>query len=529
MNQYTLGEIMKDKIKKILFIVTVLLILPGSILGNRLIQERGIYPNHSAEYVRTLNRSASTEADAAFYNPAGLVFMQNTGLYIMVSGQTYWARKTHSMDYYAIEVGAASPEMTYHSKDSFTGNLPKEYFAETVAPILPDINIVYSAKNWAVYLDVSILQAAPSMKFPLGLAIIDWGNLAEQETLLFGQSSNFIAYNSDAEAIRTEYVIGGTIGGVYKINNWFSVALGGRYMYAFGSMSIQVKNISFTKTDSNGDNQTEFGSDWDINTEYQGHGGSIIAGCHFNFENISGNFPKILKPLNIGVKIEYHFPIVLKKTTNSFKAPATVEASGSLNLFKDGTPGSGMTYLSGNGESTFTFQYPAQFNIGISYKLLKNLKLEASGEITLRKARDMSGDELDYKDIGYKVGFSVEWGIMKNLIISLGYLYNDFGVKEDARDAADMMLPSHTVGGGLSIEISKRLIFTFGIYYELYVSQGLYVTEYTNVSDPTYHYLYKEFNENRMSVAWGVTYRFLGDSDSAKQKDKNNKQLKLNF
>src|ERR1035437_8705951 len=38
--------------------------------------------NQSLEFVQDLNRNASTDADAAFHNPAGLAFLPTNGLYI---------------------------------------------------------------------------------------------------------------------------------------------------------------------------------------------------------------------------------------------------------------------------------------------------------------------------------------------------------------------------------------------------------------------------------------------------------------
>lgn len=493
-----------------LIILLLMSLLRGPVFATRLIQERGIYPNHSAEYVRTLNRSASTDADAAFYNPAGLAFLDSTGLYIMFSGQTYYARKTHTMDYYAIKLGNNQTQMTYHTKDEFTGNMPDEYYAETTAPILPDCNIIWKGKNngheWAAYYDISIMQAAPGMKFPVGLAVIDWGNLAEQETLLFNTGQVFQAYNADAQATRTEFIIGNTLGGAYKVTRWFSVGFGGRYISATGNMNIQVENISYTI-----DGNTSFGTNWNIDTDYKGSGGSIITGAHLQFAKTPNSFPGWLKPLEIALKLEYHTPIKMKKNTTHFKAPGTIEESGSLNIFKDGTPSEQMTYAAGNGESSFMFQYPTQFNLGISYKILQNLKIETSGEITLRKQRDLSGEEDDYRTLGYKAGVCVEWGFMKNVAGSIGYLYNDFGIKPSKRDEADMLLPSHAVGGGISANLSERLIFTFGAFYEYYVPANMYTTEYTNVTEPTYHYVRKEFKETRYSVGWGVTYCFFGE------------------
>ncbi len=93
---------MRLKIDILLFSLILMYIHTSFIHANELFQEDGIFPNHSAEYVRTLNRNASTEADATFYNPAGLTYLPK-GLYVMFSNQTLHKKRTHVMDYYAIE------------------------------------------------------------------------------------------------------------------------------------------------------------------------------------------------------------------------------------------------------------------------------------------------------------------------------------------------------------------------------------------------------------------------------------------
>ncbi|HRS62735.1 MAG TPA: hypothetical protein P5554_06055, partial [Spirochaetota bacterium] len=86
---------------KILLMLIFILSSVSVAFSSELHQEDGILSNHSAEYVRSLNRNTSTDPDAAFYNPAGLAFMGGRGLYISVSTQTYYVKKTHSMDFYA--------------------------------------------------------------------------------------------------------------------------------------------------------------------------------------------------------------------------------------------------------------------------------------------------------------------------------------------------------------------------------------------------------------------------------------------
>ncbi|MCX8125204.1 MAG: hypothetical protein N3F66_13735 [Spirochaetes bacterium] len=164
------------------------------IFANELFQEDGILPNHSAEYVRTLNRNASVDADAAFYNPAGLPYMQE-GLYIMYSSQTYYKKRVHTMNYYYLDIYAPSfsidEEGPTQNGNAFTtrptGSLKSHntYFMETTAPVIPDINIIYRTnylgKECALYYSFGIMQAAPEVVFPKGLAQIDFGTMAAGE------------------------------------------------------------------------------------------------------------------------------------------------------------------------------------------------------------------------------------------------------------------------------------------------------------------------------------------------------------
>ncbi|HPN13620.1 MAG TPA: hypothetical protein PLA65_16300, partial [Spirochaetota bacterium] len=199
-------------------------------------------PNHSADYVRTLNRNASTGADAAFYNPAGLAFLDYKGLTVQLSSQTYYAKRLHTMDYYGIQF-MGNPMLPTSNFLNPASGLPKEYSAETLAPVVPGFDLIWKDDAWAVFLNAGITQAAPGMTFGQGLAVIDWGILAPFETTYAGTggvSNNILGVWRDAKAVRTEYFIQGTVGGVYKIAEWVSTALGVRFIYATANQNITV-------------------------------------------------------------------------------------------------------------------------------------------------------------------------------------------------------------------------------------------------------------------------------------------------
>ena len=493
--------------------------------ASRLHQEDGVYTNHSAEFVRTLNRNASTDADAAFYNPAGLAFMKENGLYVAFTTQTFYAKKTHSMDYYAISVNNQPAAATQVSQSWFRDCLPEKYDAELTAPVLPSFDVIWKKSDWAAYFDVSVMQAATDMTFPQGLAVMDWGNLATKEVGLYGTTGRLEEYNRNALAIRNEMYIGFTLGGAYRILDWLSAGGGLRYINARGNMKIQMGDIRYVM-----DEVLEYPEEnrWDIDVDTVGHGFGIILGSHFK----PGRVVPYLKNLDASLRAEYYLPMAMKKTTNSFLVPATLEASGSLDIFKDGSPGKQMVYQSGsNGQSSLMVTYAPSLHLGLAYTLLERIKIESSAELYLRQLRDLDGREDDYT-YGYRFGTAVEYRVIPEIALSVGYLYNDFGIKPEKRNEADMLLRYHQIGGGMGLRVADRLDVNIGGFYIKYVPVTMYTTEQTSVGSDATHYMSKTFEEKRFSVAIGVTYRFLSGEieqtigDASKTDIKSIKSLK---
>jgi long-chain fatty acid transport protein len=484
--------------------VAALLVLATTGYADKIHQEDGIMNNHSTEYVRMLNRNASTDADAAFYNPAGLAFMAKNGLYINFSSQTYHVKRAHTMDFYAIKRNTGPVEMTPHKLEHFIGTLPDEYSAELTAPVLPGFDVVWKQDKWAAYFDLAVMQAATDMTFDRGLAILDWGNLIIFETNFETDKNHFVSYSTNSKAIRNEMYLGFTFGGAYQIKNWLSAGGGLRVISASGNMKVQSQQIRYYYTDNaTGDFSLEKGGDWDIDTDSKGMGYGIILSTHFN----AGELVHALRGLNAALRCEYYLPMELEKTTNKFVAPSPTIESGNLDIFMDGS--ANPAFLSRRGTKTLKATYPPTVNLGLSYLLLGWINLASSGQVTFRRMIDLDGRENDF-NVGYQAGFGAEFILNDKITLSAGYLYNDFGVKPEARTEADQMLRSHTVGGGGKFTIDDNLVINLGAFYQYFVPATNYEVQYTNVTGPTWSYLKKEFRESRYSVSFGVTYRMLG-------------------
>jgi long-chain fatty acid transport protein len=150
--------------------------------------------NQSADYVRTFSRSASTDADAVIYNPAGTGFMK-PGIIAQISGQTIFK--------------------TYSNTLVSTG---KEYKSTEPTPFIPSLSAVYKAENWAAFGAFSIVAGGGTVKYKDGIPTM------VSIAAAYGQSLTSGTITADS------VYYGFTLGGSYSINSMISVSLGARYI-----------------------------------------------------------------------------------------------------------------------------------------------------------------------------------------------------------------------------------------------------------------------------------------------------------
>src|ERR1035437_8810714 len=104
--------------------------------------------NQSAQYIRMLSRNASTSVDAVYYNPAGLMMMDN-GFYISLQSQSLFQTKT-------VESGFP---LLHTAK--FDGTL--------TAPIFPSAFAVYKKDRFALSLGFGPNSGGGSVEFKKGI------------------------------------------------------------------------------------------------------------------------------------------------------------------------------------------------------------------------------------------------------------------------------------------------------------------------------------------------------------------------
>jgi long-subunit fatty acid transport protein len=109
--------------------------------------------------------------------------------------------------------------------------------------------------------------------------------------------------------------------------------------------------------------------------------------------------------------------------------------------------------------------------------MFDRIKLLSSAQISLRQNRDLGGREKDY-NMGYQAGGGVEFILSPKVTLSIGYLYNDFGIKPDKRTEADPLLNSHQIGGGALFHIDENTDLNIGGFYQVFIPATAYTKEY---------------------------------------------------
>lgn len=338
--------------KKILFYAFILFSLTG--IGE-LYANIDNLSNMSAEWIRTGNRNAATDAaDIVVYNPAGVTELAD-GFEINVGNQTLIRKPEHSYNFGAGE--------ETHQQDGADWFLPNFYAA-------------YNQDNWAVFGGYYICGGGAVVNYPdgsfstdkIGLGIVDlYGGTYSDEHL-------------KAESVYNTF----EIGGAYKINEMFSVALGARYLLVKNSINAGLTSSAIGVVKEK--------------TEDEGDGFGAIVGLNVN----------ITKEINFAFQYQSQVNLELK----------TDVKNDTISLFTDGEKN--------------RRDLPAVFGMGLGYDISDKLYAEVNYSYWFQENCNWGKDSTTGKDISkmagdaQSAGITVSYRFLPELLVSAGTTYTDF-------------------------------------------------------------------------------------------------------
>lgn len=516
--------------------------------------------NQSAQYIRMLSRNAALEIDAVFYNPAGLVKMED-GWHFAFYSQTILQSR---------EINTQFPTL----------NTPY-YEGETTIPVYPNLYAVYKKNNWAYSVGIGPIGGGGTVEFPQGIPTLEipFSLIPEQLAGLkeIDPALAVTSYDLDMAFEASSTFWGIQLGASYAVNDKFSFYGGMRLMPSSNSYEGVIQNIKLNDVDA---------AAW-LN------GASVEVNTMAANLNALANVPEALAPILstagnytlaqlvgagqmaptqqgqieaglqlMGLSSEQIASMSLNQINGAYvqAAPGFVETAqtltgtaqaltGTATIMGDKevqtkqkgmgfTPIIGFNYAPSN-DWTFAFKYefetkltlenetevddldlfpdgakssndiPAILTAGIGYRGLDWLEAQLSYNIYFDKGVDY-GNNIRYSTLGTtmhrdiksnftELALGLQFNIADNLAFSIGGMRSKNGVTPQYQSDFSYSNSSYSMAGGLMWEITDKLTFDAGISNIFYEDD----TVKYNLGEGSYNETYAK---TTVSMAAGISY-----------------------
>jgi len=404
--------------------------------------------NQSADFLRTLNRNASTDLDAAYYNPAGLVMLDD-GFYLYVSNQTIFQTRTIESS------SAALAPLGFPLHD--------EYVGDTQVPLYPNVYLTYKMDKLAVSGGFTVIGGGGSATYDDGLASFEALAIGFASAGLGAFGLGVGGYDLDAEFEGSSAYLGFQGSVAYAINEMISVAAGARYVMATNTYTGSLKSVVFNVVPATVIGPLFPYDDVAVDVEQTATGFAPIVSV--NLTPSEG--------VNVALRYE-------GQTALEFENETKEDGTGS---FPDGMK--------------FNDDIPAMIAAGVGYQATEELKAEASFTYYMNTSADWEGLE-DHADNGYEAGLALEYAINEQLSASAGFLYSVGGAKDTYQTDQSFSLDSYSLAGGIKYQVNESMSLSLGVF-DVFYTEGESAATAMYPVDNTY-------NKTSIGVAIGLGY-----------------------
>ncbi len=423
--------------------------------------------DQSAMFTRFQCRDATLDVDAAFYNPAGLVHM-NDGFYLSLNNNTMGQLKMITTEYENLTDGQ------------------KDFDGKVGVPVFPATYAVYKTGRFAFSFAANPIGGDGKTKYSEGLPSSELymsdavqvvrntlsivNDLVVAATSVDGDYDNITGYELEL-ATESKNLIMGYQGNVaFQINPYISVAAGARVVHAnkwvrsevkdyfivgnnaLGSFKINpadysrflsflLDSIATKPLDDLADDVERREQDIETDVSFSGVGVTPI---------ISINYAPSLTT-NISFKYEFKTNLDILTKVNNGK-------DGNSGEYKDG--------------ATVIADIPAMLSLGITRIPTNRLMFYAGIHYYFDKPIDFDGYENINIDMieknSYEFGFGGEYKINSKYRISSGVLITRPGVNAEYQNEKRYAIPSNTIGAGIGLRLSSLIDLNIGGSYTLY-------------------------------------------------------------
>jgi len=418
--------------------------------------------NYHIAFDRMFARGATSEIDAVFSNPAGLVW-GHEGLQFSLNFQKPWQRRN-------IEYGG------------------KTYEGVASAPIVPALFASYKKDRIALSGMIGIVGSGGFVEYDDGVPMFNVLLGSTITTLTKSLSDATQGYapvvtpdQYDSEMKGKQYIYGGQFNFTYKILDCLSAAVGIRANYYDGYYRGHVKAIK------------------DIGAAYSNPPQPIqaeLANLSLDVDQKGWGFTPIISlnyhkgPLTLSARYEFRTKISTKNETNSLSAslnsdylvvdpltqlvvagalPAETAAAMATQI-KTTVEGGLAAYTAPYQDGVRTrYDMPALLSVAAGYEFTPNFRAALEYHFFDDKNAKMGGDrqnELTHGTHEFLAG--VEYDINEKFTVSCGGQRTDYGLSDGYQQNTSFACDSYSVGLGGAWNINEKMRLNVSYFCSLY-------------------------------------------------------------
>ena len=418
--------------------------------------------NYHIAFDRMMARGASTEIDATFSNPAGIVW-GHEGWQLSLNFQKPW-------QYRDIELTTSDGSHTYEGKAS--------------APIVPALFASYKKDRWALSAMLGIVGSGGFVEYKEGVPMFN----VMLQNMLAEKGITPNQYTLDSQMKGKQYIYGGQVNFSYKVLDCLSAAVGIRANYYDGY--------------------------------YRGH---VVAKDHpllgeiakllLDVDQKGWGFTPIVSlayhqgPVTLTARYEFRTKIQTTNDTNVLEAGLGKRALLAMVLLD---PFHAVSNLNALQEKLDSYTAPYEDGVKTRYDMPALLSIAAGYEFSPKvratieyhffddknaKMANHRQKELAHGTNEFLAG--VEWDINEKFTVSCGAQRTDYGVTDGYQQNTSFACDSYSLGLGGAWNINKQVRLNAGYFCSLY-------SDY----DKQTSYGLETYSRTNHVIGVGVDYKF---------------------
>ena len=410
--------------------------------------------NQNVAFLRNPAQNAVIGVQGAYFNPAGIAFMNN-GWHLALDIQTAVQRRYTTSTYEPLKYGIDNDGKGY-----------KKYTGKTFVPALPHLDLVYKHNNWFGSFHFGVVSGGGKAVYDQGLGSFE-APVAMIPALIntLSGAQAVSAYSADIALTGEQYNFAGQLNFGYKISKNWSVAAGVRLNYISNYYVGSLKNIQLQPTGG----QMMPASAVLANVISQLTGGKVPA------ENVAPIASALVsdKELDAHQKDIAYTPIIsVDYKTGKFNFSARYEFNTKVRP-KNDTKANSTGISQFDDDKVIAADIPASLNLGAQYAVKPNFRVALGFNYYFDKQSKQYNNETGLNDKqnylkhnSFEILGGLEYDVCKLLTLSIGANSSTFGFGNDARYISDMSYTTSSISGGLGAQfhVTKKINNDLGVY-----------------------------------------------------------------